>query len=260
MQPPPEFDLRATIRSHGWSDLPPFETDPERSHLVIRTPQGSVKVSDGRISAPSPALRAVAASCLRFDLDLSGFWDLCREDPDLAWVPAAKAGRFLRAPTAFDDAVMILATTNCTWALTKRMLQRLVERYGENGAFPTREQLARVRNFGFGYRDPYLRALVRGPDLERYRADDRPTGVIRRELLALPGFGPYAADNFLRSIGRFEHYAEDSWTRARWRKLYPRRRSIDRRFGAFGKWRGLAFWLALTRDWYERPTWSDRLD
>ena len=117
-----------------------------------------------------------------------------------------------------------------------------------------------LRTFGFGYRDPYLRALVRGPDLERYRVDDRSTPVIRKELLELPGFGPYAADNFLRSIGRFEHYAEDSWTRARWKKLYPRRKSIDRRFGKFGEWRGLAFWLALTRDWYVTETWSASID
>jgi len=166
-----------------------------------------------------------------------------------------RAGRFLRAPTAFADAVMILATTNCTWALTRRMLRRLVDRYGENGAFPSRERLARVRSFGFGYRDPYLKALVRGPDLERYREDERDTAVIRRELLERPGFGPYAADCFLRTIGRFEHYAEDSWTKKRFHRYYPRRRSIDRRFGKFGKWRGLAFWLALTRHWYEGP-WS----
>jgi len=260
MQPPRDFDLGATIRSHGWSDLPPFETDPARSYLRIRTADGVVTAREGRISAPNRELKAIAASCLRFDLDLSGFWAMCREDPDLAWVPEARAGRFLRAPTAFADAVMILATTNCTWSLTKRMLNRLVERYGEDGAFPTKARLARVREFGFGYRDPYLRALIRGPDLERYREDDRPTAVIRRELLALPGFGPYAADNFLRSIGRFEHYAEDSWTRARWKKLYPRRRSIDRRFGKFGEWRGLAFWLALTRKWYESPDWTDRLE
>ena len=66
------------------------------------------------------------ATCLHFDLDLTEFWDLCRDDPDLAWVPGRRAGRFLRAPTAFGDAMMILATTNCSWALTRRIVSSLV--------------------------------------------------------------------------------------------------------------------------------------
>jgi len=254
MQPPPDFDLAATIRCHGWSDLPPFETDEGGTLLVIRTAQGPITVRDGRISARSRRLREIAASCLRFDLDLTAFWALCAEDPDLDWAPRAQAGRFLRAPTAFADAVMILATTNCTWALTKKMLRGLVEKYGEDGAFPDQKRLARVRRFGFGYRDPYLAALARGPDLEGYRTDERPTAVIRKELLGLPGFGSYAVDCFLRSIGRFDGLAIDSMVRARWKEAYPRRppteKSIGRRFAKFGEWRGLALWLFLTSDWY----------
>ena len=254
MQPPQDFDLGSTIRCHGWSDLPPFETDAEGRRLVIHTVDGRIEIDERGIRAASPKLRAVAASCLRFELDLRGFWDLCAADSDLDWVPDARAGRFLRAPTAFADAVMILATTNCTWALTKKMLRDLVARYGEDGAFPTRERLARVRKFGFGYRDPYLAALVRGPDLERYRTDDRPTEVVRKELLALPGFGSYAVDCFLRAIGRFDGLAIDSMVRTRWTRAYPRRKptaaSIHRRFARFGEWRGLALWLFLTRDWY----------
>ncbi|MHC4952449.1 MAG: endonuclease III domain-containing protein [Planctomycetota bacterium] len=261
MQPPKDFDLRATIRSHGWSDLPPFETDQHATHLVIRTPEGRITARDGRISARTKRLKDVGASCLRFDLDLAPFWALCAHDPDLAWVPKAKAGRFLRAPTAFADAVMILATTNCTWALTKKMLRELVEKHGKDGGFPTRERLARVHKFGFGYRDPYLAALARGPDLEKYRSDDRPTEAIRKELLQLPGFGPYAADNFLRSIGRFDGFAIDSMVRTRWKQAYPRRKcdnkSIGRRFAKFGEWRGLALWLFLTGHWYRREPWAD---
>jgi len=254
MQPPQDFDLAATIRCHGWSDLPPFETGDCRTWLRIRTVHGPIEIGPAGIAAASPQLRQVAASCLRFDLDLRGFWSLCADDPDLDWAPGARAGRFLRAPTAFADAVMILATTNCTWSLTKKMLHDLVKKYGEDGAFPSRERLARVRKFGFGYRDPYLAALVRGPDLEAYRTDERPTAAIRKELLALPGFGSYAVDCFLRAIGRFDGLAIDSMVRSRWKQAYPRRKptsaSIGRRFAHFGEWRGLALWLFLTRDWY----------
>ncbi|MEM8885501.1 MAG: hypothetical protein AAGD14_15660 [Planctomycetota bacterium] len=250
MQPPPDFDLHATIRSHGWSDLPPFELDADEPRLVIRLPEGVATVTPGGISARTRAMRQAAAGCLRFDLDLRAFWELCKDDPDLAWVPKAKAGRFLRAPSAFADAVMILATTNCTWALTKKMLRDLVERYGENGAFPSQERLARARRYGFGYRDAYLRAMAKGPSWEHYRSDPRPTDELRRELLKVPGFGPYAVDNFLRSVGRFDGFAVDSMVRSRWKKLYPRGRSMERRFARFGEWRGLAMWLLITREWY----------
>jgi hypothetical protein len=44
----------------------------------------------------------------RLDEDLSGFYELVRED-ELAWC-ALGAGRMLRAPTVFED----VAKTNCT--------------------------------------------------------------------------------------------------------------------------------------------------
>jgi len=77
----------------------------------------------------------------------------------------------------------------------------------------------------------------------------------------LPGFGPYATDCFLRSIGRFDGFAIDSMVRSRWKRDYPRRKptekSIGRRFASFGEWRGLALWLFLTRHWYLREPWAD---
>jgi N-glycosylase/DNA lyase len=201
------------------------------------------------------------ASCLRFDLDLAPFWRLCREDGDLAWASRLRAGRFLRAPTAFADAAMMLATTNCSWALTRRIVAALVERWGEGGAFPSQAALAAVpeadlrRHASVGYRAPYLAALARGPDLEDLRRDARPTPDLRARLLDLPGFGPYAADNMLRLLGRFEHLALDSWVRARWKKLHPRDRSVeaaaDRRFRRFREWKGLALWMHVTRPWYQ---------
>jgi 3-methyladenine DNA glycosylase/8-oxoguanine DNA glycosylase len=247
MQLPAHVDLRSTVQSHGWSQLPPFRACENGSWLEIATGAGLAKVKSGRISGPAAA-RRIAASCLRTDLNLRPFWELCRADPDLAWVADGQSGRFLRAPTAWADAIMILATTNCTWGLTIRMLERLVEKFGVDGAFPTQERLKRVRKFGFGYRDPYLAALARGPALEAYRTDDRPTAVVRKELLKLPGFGPYAVDNFLRSIGRFDGYGIDSMVSSRWKAMYPRGRSMDRRFAKFGEWRGLACWMLLTRE------------
>ena len=206
-------------------------------------------------------------SCLRLDLDLAGFHGLCERDPELAWAARTGAGRMLRAPTAFDDATMILATTNCSWALTRKITRTLAERYGENGALPSAARLrglkpTDLRGASLGYRAPYLAALARAGDLERFRNDTRPTDEVRRDLLELPGFGPYAAENMLRLLGRFEHLALDSWVTRAWKKRYPRRqateRAILRRVEPFGEWRGLAFWLLVTEHWYGREAWRDK--
>jgi len=275
---PADFNLRSTVRSHGWSDLPPFDTDRTGDTLTVRLPRTSATVSrsgpslvvvlesSGRIAAAERrAAVATIRSCLRLDLDLRGFWELCREDPDLAWAHRRRAGRLLRAPTAWADALMILATTNCSWALTRRIVASLVERWGENGALPTRERLARVsadelrRHGRLGYRAPYLAALARGSDLEALRTDPAPTDELFRRLVALPGFGPYAAGNMLRLLGRFEHLALDSWVTKAWERRFPRRMAtetaISRQLARYGAYRGLAFWLLVTADWYGRELW-----
>jgi hypothetical protein len=50
-----------------------------------------------------PMLTKNVAHMFRLDEDLSGFYELVRDD-DLAWC-ALGAGRMLRAPTAFGDVV-----------------------------------------------------------------------------------------------------------------------------------------------------------
>jgi len=276
---PPDFNLRSTVRSHGWSDLPPFDTDRTGDTLHVRLGRASATVtrtgpdlvavleSSGRLAAADRhAAVAAIRSCLRLDLDLTEFWELCRKDPALAWAHRRRAGRLLRAPTAWEDAVMMLATTNCSWALTRRIVASLVEHWGENGALPTKDRLARIsaddlrRHGRLGYRAPYLAALARGPDLETLRTDPAPTDEMYRRLLALPGFGPYAAGNLLRLLGRFEHLALDSWVAKAWKQRFPRRKSteaaISRRLERhYGAYRGLAFWLLVTKAWYDREVW-----
>ncbi len=78
---------------------------------------------------------------------------------------------------------------------------------------------------------------------------------LRREFLEWPGFGAYAADNFLRSLGRLEHLGLDSMIRRRWKELYPRARAtesaINRRLARYGIYRGLALWLLVSARWYD---------
>ncbi|MCM2332603.1 MAG: Fe-S cluster assembly protein HesB [Anaeromyxobacteraceae bacterium] len=307
MRVPAAFDLDLTVRSHGWYDLAPWQYDASRRVLArpLRLASGRVvrgEVAEGpgglavRILAsgrPTPAeageARAQLRECLALDDDLSGFRAAAEAAearraagagpglPDLRWALARGAGRLLRSPTVWEDAVKTLCTTNCSWALTRAMVARLCEAAGEPGpggerAFPTPEALAARPERFFreelraGYRAPFLRTLAREVagrrlDLEALRRDGRPGPELRSALLALDGFGPYAAEHLARLLGRHDHLALDSWTREKLRALrgmrrQPAERTVRRWYAPYGPWAGLAMWLEVTADWFgERPAW-----
>lgn len=174
----------------------------------------------------------------------------------------------LRAPTAFEDAVKVLLTTNCSWEATRGMVTRLIAEAGPKGrAFPAPSAIAamspaRLRSkVRCGYRAEALARFARRVaggklDLEKWENGLMPSESLRAAILEEHGFGPYAAESVLRILGRHDYLALDSWVRKKYRQLHPGRvkstdGSIVRRYSRFGSYRGLALWLDLTRDWHE---------
>jgi N-glycosylase/DNA lyase len=217
---------------------------------------------------------------LRLDADLSGFYAEAARDPELAWA-AAGAGRMLRSQTVFEDVVKTICTTNCAWSGTVRMTTALVEQLGdratgsERRAFPTPAAMAEADEAFYrdvaraGYRGAYLRRLATDVaegrlDLEELAdatPEELPDEEVERRLLELPGVGPYAAAHVMMLLGRHSRLVLDSWTRPTFAKLNGggapvADAEIVRRFERYGPWAGLAFWLAVTRDWVpeEPPT------
>jgi len=184
---PPDFSFRRTVDSHGWCDLAPFDASVDRSsvatvvpldgggarRIVLREDAGAVLESPGPADAATRrALIAAGRRILALDVDVSEFHEAVRGDPRYRWIAETRSGRLLRAPTAFEDVVKLVLTTNCSWAFTKQMTNALVTRYGETTAdgarsFPTPRRLARVAEMEYrvavraGYRAPYLAALSR---------------------------------------------------------------------------------------------------
>lgn len=292
-------DLWRTFVSHGLTALPPMALDADTRTLEITLPLDrrrcrTVRVEPAghdraRVSVLGPrageaelgAALAGVRHVLRLDEDLSGFYALVSDDPDLAWA-AAGAGRLVRSPTVFEDVVKTLCTTNCSWGATRRMVGALVEHLGRRApgapaagptgrAFPTPEAMAAADD-GFyrevaraGYRGAYLRSLAAAVvdgsvDLEALgTADARelPDDEVAARLQALPGIGPYAAAHVMTLLGRYSWLILDSWTRPKYARLAGRATvsddAIARRFGRYGRWAGLAFWLYLTADWVPPP-------
>ena len=293
-------DLRRTISSHGLASLPPFEpldndtalrvTVPirgprARTLLVQRRTKGRAEVEvAGRVPAAPrlDELRQIVQRMLSLDRDLSEFYALAAEDPDLAWA-AEGAGRWIRSPTVFEDVIKTICTTNCAWSATVRMVTAMVEHLGppapgapktgwRGRAFPPPEAMAAVGEDFYkevvraGYRGRYFiqlaEAVAAGDvDLEALGAATRAElsdDDLARELQALPGVGPYAAANIMMVLGRNSRLILDSWTRPTYARLVGKRSVADativRRFKRYKDHAGLAFWLFLTRSWVPEPT------
>ena len=283
---PRNFNFRRTVASHGWYQLQPFALDTEKWQLTRVVDVGTkppvtvsmtalkshIRVTPGRpLTKPEAAI--VLRDCrhvLRLDDDLRDFYLTTSTDPEFAWVEAQGAGRLLRSPTVFEDLVKMMCTTNCSWALTLKMVTGIVNNLGRETndgrrSFPKAEALAAmplkffVDEVRSGYRAPYLKELAERVasgelDVEAWLTSELPTAELTKQIKGVKGVGPYAAENLLKLLGRYDGLALDSWTRARFYELRNNGRKandkkIARYYSRFNEWRGLAIWCDVTRDW-----------
>lgn len=283
---PADFNFKTAANSHGWCDLAPFSLDAENWRLSYvfnyETPVSAEIFAAGdqiEIHLPNAQIGSAAQErllrdvrhILRLDEDLSEFYRLMKKEKRLAWIAALGGGRLLRSPTVYEDLVKTLATTNCSWALTKKMVVNLVEKLGEPAAdgkraFPTAAAMASVSTDFYrdeiraGYRSPYFAELaekVAGGELdpEAWLDSRLPTKVLKKEMKSIKGVGDYAAENLLKLVGRYDGLALDSWLRAQFYKKHNAGevcgdKEIEAFYDKFGSWRGLAIWCDMTERWH----------
>ncbi|MEP6819129.1 MAG: Fe-S cluster assembly protein HesB [bacterium] len=285
---PREFSFKRTVISHGWCELLPFQIDQEKWLLTrtldledtkpvtatIRATKRALVINASRRLSQSATKKVVAdvRHMLRLDDNMADFYRLLAADNDFNWIPRQGAGRLLRSPTVFEDLVKMICTTNCSWALTQKMVTGLVENLGRESSngqrtFPTPEAMALmplkfyVNEVRAGYRSEYLKLLsdrvASGAlDVESWLTSPLSTADLMKEMRGVKGVGPYAAENVLKLLGRYDGLALDSWTRDKFFSVRNNGRKttdkkIARYYSRFKEWRGLAFWCDMTRDWLD---------
>ena len=283
---PKTFSFRRTVASHGWYGLLPFSLDSKKWELTRVIDVGAKppvtiamtgRKSHVRLTTSRPLTKAEATivlrdarHILRLDDDLQSFYLATGNDPDFAWIGEQGAGRLLRSPTVFEDLVKMICTTNCSWALTEKMVTGLVQKLGRETndgrrSFPTPQAMAAMPTEFFveevraGYRAAYLKELadrVASGELnvEEWLTSDLPTSELLKQIKGVKGAGNYAAENLLKLLGRYDGLALDSWTRAKFFQVRnngkkANDKKIARYYARFNEWRGLALWCDVTKDW-----------
>lgn len=284
----PEFSFKRTVISHGWCELLPFQIDRDqwilRRTLDLRGAKPITISITGtkralKVRAPRQLSQAAARQVvrdvrhmLRLDDDIEAFYQLVFDDTDFNWIPRQGAGRLLRSPTVFEDLVKMICTTNCSWALTEKMVTGLVQNLGRESSsglrtFPSPEAMALmplkfyVNEVRAGYRSEYLKELADrvasgALNVEAWLHSPNSTADLIKEMRGVKGVGPYAAENLLKLLGRYDGLALDSWTRAKFFSVRNNGRKtsdkkIERYYSRFKEWRGLALWCDVTRDWLD---------
>jgi N-glycosylase/DNA lyase len=284
---PAGFDFKRTLASHGWYELLPFElVNSETLVRVLDVEDGApvtVTITGDRQAVNIHAKRRLgkrAAAAIertvrhifRLDDDIEQFYARVADEPEFAWIARDGAGRLLRSPTVYEDLVKSICTTNCTWALTKKMVEGLVTNLGRDAGegrrtFPTPAEMAAQPTEFYrdvvraGYRSSYLKELADRVasgelDVESWQASELDTAALKREMKRVKGVGDYAAENLLKLVGRYDVLALDSWVRGKFFRTRNEGRTCDdkkiaRYYSRFKAWRGLALWCDMTRDWFD---------
>ena len=265
--------------ANGWCELAPFALDAENWRLsyvfrdeknegapaTIFEENGKIRIDVDADRFDAEKLIAETRHLLRLDDDLDGFYLVIDGHERLQWVGERKAGRLLRSPTVWEDLIKTICTTNCSWALTKIMVNNLVEKLGiacesprvsegdtshlsdpplltrgllHRNAFPTAAAMASMSEDFYrteiraGYRSPYFVELaervVSGKlDPERWLTSDLPTAELKKEMKKVKGVGDYAAENLLKLVGRYDGLALDSWLRSQFFKNHNGEKKCD---------------------------------
>ena len=274
------YSLKSILLSHGWSGLDPFKVNPDYQSITFafsgKSKPALLTITQSKNQLDIETTRKLNVAELETLKDMFGlgaplddFFKLANAH-DRAWIQKHKLGRLMRAETVFEDLIKLILTTNCTWSLTKKMVSDLCKELGEEikgvHCFPKPDVLAKQKENFFkdtvktGYRAPFIskisKMVASGElDVESWKNDTRPYIEMKKQILSLPGAGPYVAENLLRYLGKYDGLGVDSWVRGRLKEMWNARKQPDdkkilKQYKKFNEYKGLMLWCDVTKDWH----------
>jgi len=241
---PKYYNLRTTCNAYGWVELAPFYWDDGADTLGA-----TVSVSEGAVDLKIEQHKSdiIIHTHSRKDLTeshLNEIQSLLKRILDIevnnsklheiAVTIGSKypsliehgAGRLLHSPALWEDAAKTLFTTNCSWALTKKISEEICIAFSTSTSplgkypFPSPEIVAELneselRNLvPIGYRAPYLISLAKefsdNQVLIKLEDKSRSFKEAKNIVMNLKGFGTYAATHVLVMAGYYDEIPVDS--------------------------------------------------
>lgn len=275
------YSFKSVLLSHGWSGLAPFTVSDNHQKITFafsgKSKPALLSICQNKNNLEIDSTRKLSAAELEIIQSMFGlgepldaFFKLANAH-DRAWIQKHKLGRLMRAETVFEDLIKLILTTNCTWSLTKKMVTDMCVQLGEEVrgvyCFPKPAVIAKQKESFFkdtvktGYRAPYILKIAKMVasgelDVESWKNDSRPYIEMKKEILSLPGAGPYVAENLLRYLGKYDGLGVDSWVRGRLKEMWNARKHPDdkkilKQYKKFNEYKGLMLWCDVTRSWHE---------
>jgi N-glycosylase/DNA lyase len=283
---PKWYDLFLTCHTHGWVNLAPFSWDEKCSRLefalLIDSEAFDISIQQDKrfIEATIYSEKNITKDIIKnLDATVARILGLKEETKELFKTalriggPYPKllrkgAGRLLRGATLWEDAAKTLFTTNCSWALTRRMCEKICSSTfsipSPSGRYPfphpsyiaaeSRDSLK--TKMPIGYRAEYLKMLSESFMLDSNLANLEEKSMsydeAYKKVAQLKGFGPYARTHLLILAGYFYKIPVDSEVSGYILKNHKCRdvgRFVDKRFAPWGRyrWWGLKFEKMLRR-------------
>jgi 3-methyladenine DNA glycosylase/8-oxoguanine DNA glycosylase len=270
------FDFVKLVRSHGWAFLAPFGWDENSMVLSRPLRLGSKKHTLIKIWGNKKSLSKTVKACplngtkigvrlervltdqirrmLCLDIDFSEFHTMCEDDPVLGFVTKSRCGGLLRSPSAFEDLVKTVCTTNCDWRNTKKICQLLCSL--EGGNFPSPDTILKNspmelrKKVPLGYRSETVCTIARLTaegklPLDTW-AEEKDYDKIKRVLLDIKGVGSYSINHMMVLLGNFVDIPVDSEVLRYLREIHFGGEEVSPReavkpYDRYGKFRFLAY-------------------
>ncbi len=197
------------------------------------------------------------------DLDLSGFYEVCRKEETLGGVVERGIGRLMKSESVYEDVFKSICGTNIQWRQAVKSINAIAllesgieglrrpfpgpERILEGGAGFLKEK-GRV-----GYRADALidlcrRAIDEDLDESFSRVAEKSLQERLAFFTAFRGIGPVTARYLNALYGDFRELAVDSLVisftaEARFGGRRPKPAEVQKLYEPFGRWRYLAYWM-----------------